>query len=101
MKRNKLIKHLEKNGCTFVRQGGNHTLYRNAGVGMFRLPAATAFSAFLNRRTFYTAVRAKNAAVSRFGFHNRSTMGALVKELTGIRRHDLFFAETALRTGYH
>jgi hypothetical protein len=28
-------------------------------------------------------------------------MGALVEELAGIRRHDLFFAETAFGTGYH
>ncbi|HBB91415.1 MAG TPA: addiction module toxin, HicA family [Bacteroidales bacterium] len=33
MKRNKLIKHLEKNGCKSVRQGGNHTLYRNISNG--------------------------------------------------------------------
>jgi mRNA interferase HicA len=33
MKRNKLVKHLEKNGCTFVREGGNHTLYRNISNG--------------------------------------------------------------------
>jgi len=29
MKRNKLIKYLEKNGCSVVREGSNHTLYRN------------------------------------------------------------------------
>jgi mRNA interferase HicA len=29
MKRNKLIKYIESNGCTFVREGGNHTLFRN------------------------------------------------------------------------
>jgi hypothetical protein len=68
---------------------------------MFRLPATTTFPTFLNRRTIYTAVGAKNTAVSRFGFHNRSTMGALVEELAGIRRHDLFFAETTFRTSYH
>lgn len=33
MKRNKLIKHLEKNGCAFVREGGNHTLYKNLKNG--------------------------------------------------------------------
>ena len=29
MKRNKLVKYLEQHGCVFVREGGNHTLYRN------------------------------------------------------------------------
>jgi predicted RNA binding protein YcfA (HicA-like mRNA interferase family) len=29
MKRNKLVKYLGKNNCAFVREGRNHTLYRN------------------------------------------------------------------------
>jgi predicted RNA binding protein YcfA (HicA-like mRNA interferase family) len=29
MKRNKLIKYLEKNNCVFIREGGSHSLYRN------------------------------------------------------------------------
>jgi len=29
MKRNKLVKHIEKNGCSFVREGSKHTLFRN------------------------------------------------------------------------
>jgi mRNA interferase HicA len=29
MKLRKLIKHLEANGCFFLRQGGNHTIYYN------------------------------------------------------------------------
>ena len=33
MKRNKLVKFLEKNGCSFVREGSSHTLYRNIGSG--------------------------------------------------------------------
>jgi len=33
MKRNKLVKYLEKNDCSFVREGSNHTLYRNIGSG--------------------------------------------------------------------
>gem|GEM_PF-3661768 len=28
-------------------------------------------------------------------------MGALVEEMTGIRRHDLFLAETTIGTGYY
>jgi predicted RNA binding protein YcfA (HicA-like mRNA interferase family) len=33
MKRNKLVKYLETNGCTFAREGGNHTLYKNISNG--------------------------------------------------------------------
>ncbi len=29
MKRRILIQYLEKNGCDFLREGGNHTLYVN------------------------------------------------------------------------
>ncbi len=29
MKRNDLIKHLEKNGCEFLREGKKHTVYIN------------------------------------------------------------------------
>ena len=29
MKRKKLIKHLENNGCEFLREGGNHTVFVN------------------------------------------------------------------------
>jgi mRNA interferase HicA len=29
MKRLKLIKHLEKHGCVFVREGANHTIFQN------------------------------------------------------------------------
>ncbi len=29
MKRRQLIKHIEKNGCEFLREGGNHTVYVN------------------------------------------------------------------------
>ena len=29
MKRNDLVRHLEKNGCEFLREGGNHTVYVN------------------------------------------------------------------------
>ena len=33
MKRTKLVKFLEKNGCIFVREGGSHTLFRNISNG--------------------------------------------------------------------
>ncbi len=29
MKRNDLIKHIEKNGCEFLREGKKHTVYVN------------------------------------------------------------------------
>jgi predicted RNA binding protein YcfA (HicA-like mRNA interferase family) len=29
MKRQKLIRHIESCGCTFLREGGNHTIYVN------------------------------------------------------------------------
>jgi predicted RNA binding protein YcfA (HicA-like mRNA interferase family) len=29
MKRRDLIRHLEANGCDFLREGGNHTVYVN------------------------------------------------------------------------
>jgi len=35
MKRKKFLKHLDKYGCIFVREGGSHTLYRNPDNGKF------------------------------------------------------------------
>jgi len=29
MKRHQLIKHLERNGCILLREGGNHAIYLN------------------------------------------------------------------------
>ena len=29
MKRRDLIRHLEQNGCEFLREGGNHSIYVN------------------------------------------------------------------------
>lgn len=29
MKRRDLIRHLERHGCAFLREGGNHTVYVN------------------------------------------------------------------------
>jgi len=29
MKRSALVKHLEKNGCHLLREGGNHAIYIN------------------------------------------------------------------------
>lgn len=33
MKRSKFVKYIEKNGCTFIREGASHTLYRNISSG--------------------------------------------------------------------
>lgn len=32
MKRRDLIRHLEKCGCSFLREGGNHSVYVNPSV---------------------------------------------------------------------
>mgnify|MGYP001553604190 FL=1 len=32
MKRLDLIKHLERHGCEFLREGGNHTIYVNRAL---------------------------------------------------------------------
>jgi mRNA interferase HicA len=33
MKRTDLIRHLEKHDCVFIREGGNHTIYKNPTNG--------------------------------------------------------------------
>ena len=33
MKRRQLIRHLKKNGCHLLREGGNHSLWHNAERG--------------------------------------------------------------------
>jgi len=33
MKRTAFLKHLKKHGCELVREGGNHSLYRNRKNG--------------------------------------------------------------------
>lgn len=32
MKRLDLIRHLERHGCEFLREGGNHTIYVNGAA---------------------------------------------------------------------
>jgi predicted RNA binding protein YcfA (HicA-like mRNA interferase family) len=34
--RRELVRHLEDHGCEFVREGGNHTIYRNPATGRIR-----------------------------------------------------------------
>ncbi len=33
MKRNELIRHLERHGCELLREGGNHSIYVNRAAG--------------------------------------------------------------------
>jgi len=33
MKREKVLQHLRDNGCNFLREGGNHTMYINSISG--------------------------------------------------------------------
>jgi mRNA interferase HicA len=33
MKRSKLIQHLTKNGCVLLREGGRHSIWKNANNG--------------------------------------------------------------------
>lgn len=33
MKRRDLVRHLETHGCSLVREGGRHSIYRNAANG--------------------------------------------------------------------
>jgi len=33
MKRRDLLRHLEANGCYFVREGGSHSIYENSSNG--------------------------------------------------------------------
>ncbi len=55
---------------------------------MPRFSSATAsFAIFLDRRAGYCAVRAKDAAVSRFGSKNGVALLALVKPLAGVGGH--------------
>jgi mRNA interferase HicA len=37
MKRADLVRHLERHGCVFVREGGSHTIYKNPADGTFSL----------------------------------------------------------------
>jgi len=33
MKRTNLVRHIEILGCVFIREGGNHTIYKNLSNG--------------------------------------------------------------------
>jgi mRNA interferase HicA len=51
MKRRELIRHLEKNGCEFFREGGNHTIYVNRWAGKTSsIPRHNEIADFLARK---------------------------------------------------
>jgi mRNA interferase HicA len=51
MKRANLIRHLEKNGCEFLREGGNHTVYVNRSTQKSTsVPRHREINEFLSRK---------------------------------------------------
>lgn len=51
MKRTDLIRHLEKRGCLFVREGGSHTVYKNPLNGkMTSIPRRREIKEFLAKK---------------------------------------------------
>ncbi|MGI8468947.1 MAG: type II toxin-antitoxin system HicA family toxin [Pyrinomonadaceae bacterium] len=51
MKLADLLRHLKKQGCVFVREGGNHTIYKNPSNGkMTSIPRHKEVKGFLARK---------------------------------------------------
>ncbi len=51
MKLTDLIRHLKKRGCIFVREGGNHTVYKNPFNGrMTSIPRHRVVKEFLAKK---------------------------------------------------
>lgn len=51
MKRKALIRHLEKNGCTLLREGGNHSVYLNStGMKVSTVPRHREINDFLAKK---------------------------------------------------
>lgn len=51
MKRRDLIRHLEEHGCIWIREGGNHTVYRHvAHQKISTVPRHTEINASLARK---------------------------------------------------
>lgn len=51
MKRKELIRHLDKYGCIFIREGGNHTIYKNPVSGkMTSIPRHKEIKEFLAKK---------------------------------------------------
>jgi predicted RNA binding protein YcfA (HicA-like mRNA interferase family) len=52
MKRSRLIRHLEKRGCVFIREGGSHTIYKNSLNGkMTSIPRHRKLKNFWRKRS--------------------------------------------------
>lgn len=48
MKRNDLIRYLERNGCIFIRHGGRHDWYQNPKTGIHQpIPRHTEINEYL------------------------------------------------------
>ncbi len=51
MKRNRLIKHLSKNGCELLREGGRHSIWKNQQTGdMTAVPRHNEIKEFMARK---------------------------------------------------
>jgi len=51
MKRANLIRHLERRGCVFIREGGSHTIYKNPISGkMTAVPRRREVKEFLAKK---------------------------------------------------
>ena len=50
MKRNDLIRHLERHGCQFLREGGKHTVYVNRGEPYIHGSTPSEINDFLARK---------------------------------------------------
>jgi predicted RNA binding protein YcfA (HicA-like mRNA interferase family) len=51
MKRNQLIKHLLKNGCELLREGGRHSIWKNRQTGdMTAVPRHNEIREFMARK---------------------------------------------------
>jgi mRNA interferase HicA len=51
MKRTDLLRHLEKHGCIFIREGGSHTIYKNPITGkMTSIPRHREVKEFLAKK---------------------------------------------------
>jgi len=51
MKRNDLIRHLRKQGCVFIREGGNHSIFFNPATGrVSSVPRHNEINDFLSKK---------------------------------------------------
>lgn len=53
MKRRDLVRHIEKYGCQFLREGGSHTVYVNRAAGkVITIPRHNEINEHLARRIY-------------------------------------------------